>query len=88
MAAFRALHELHVLHRDAAIRNVVYDKPNDNLMVVDFERAEIQHRRPLQPINTNHRRKRKRASNKLEGSGSNEYEREMGVIFQCFRKFG
>jgi hypothetical protein len=88
MAAFRALHELHILHRDAAIRNIVYDKPNDSLLIVDFERAEIQHRQPLQPINTNYRRKRKRASNRLEGSGSNEYEGEMGIIFQCFRRFG
>jgi hypothetical protein len=87
-AAFRALHELHVLHRDAAIRNIVYDKPNDNLMIVDFERAEIQHRQPLQPISTNYRKKRKWASNKLERSGSNGYEGEIGIIFQCFRRFG
>jgi hypothetical protein len=88
MTAFRALHELHVLHRDAAIRNIVYDKPNDNLMIVDFERAKIQHRQPLQPITTNHRRKRKRASSKLEGCTNNDYEGEMGLIFQCFRRFG
>jgi hypothetical protein len=63
-------------------------KPNDNLMIVDFERAEIQHRQPLQPITTNQRRKRKRSSNKLEGSANNDYEGEIGVILQCFRRFG
>ncbi|ODH21888.1 hypothetical protein ACO22_05609 [Paracoccidioides brasiliensis] len=39
--AFTALHRLHVLHHDAELRNIVYDKLKDRLMIVDFERARV-----------------------------------------------
>jgi hypothetical protein len=53
------LHQLHVLHRDAELWNVVYDREKDSLMVVDFERAEIYDRQALQPIDANSIEKRR-----------------------------
>ncbi|KAJ4864936.1 hypothetical protein T069G_01466 [Trichoderma breve] len=35
----KAIHKLGVLHRDAELRNILYDEHSDTLMVVDFERS-------------------------------------------------
>ncbi|KAI1314016.1 hypothetical protein F5Y03DRAFT_380867 [Xylaria venustula] len=45
--AFQAIHKLNILHRDAEPRNLLYNALNDNVMVVDFERAELTSRKPL-----------------------------------------
>ncbi|KAI0423988.1 hypothetical protein F5Y09DRAFT_336142 [Xylaria sp. FL1042] len=55
--AFRAIHKLKVLHRDAEPRNVLYDAQSGNVMVVDFERAELVSREPLGVISPNRKRK-------------------------------
>ena len=44
---FKAVRELHVLHRDAEPRNILYNTISDSVMVVDFERAELHDRQPL-----------------------------------------
>ncbi|KAH0531928.1 hypothetical protein TsFJ059_000690, partial [Trichoderma semiorbis] len=36
---FKAIHKLRVLHRDAELRNILYDEHSGTLMVVDFERS-------------------------------------------------
>ncbi|KAF3760063.1 hypothetical protein M406DRAFT_269932 [Cryphonectria parasitica EP155] len=43
-SAFASLHQLQVLHGDAEARNLTYDQ---NIMIVDFERAELYNRQPL-----------------------------------------
>ena len=58
--AYKAVHKLRVLHRDAQPRNILYNTSSRGFMVVDFERAESQRRRPLAPIEPNQNRKRKR----------------------------
>ena len=44
---YRAVHRLSVLHRDAEPRNILYDTISDNVMLVDFERAELLDRQSL-----------------------------------------
>ncbi|KFG87254.1 hypothetical protein MANI_027774 [Metarhizium anisopliae] len=58
--AFKAIHNLRVLHRDAEPRNILYNTTSCGLMVVDFERAEFHGRQPLASIRLNENRKRKR----------------------------
>ncbi|KAJ5145520.1 uncharacterized protein N7515_000084 [Penicillium bovifimosum] len=41
-----AVHRLGVLHRDAEIRNLLYNSETDNVVILDFERAEILERHP------------------------------------------
>ncbi|KAI0972048.1 hypothetical protein F4678DRAFT_472082 [Xylaria arbuscula] len=55
--AFQAIHQLKILHRDAEPRNVLYDAHSDNVMIVDFERAELVGREPLGVISPNRKRK-------------------------------
>ncbi|KAJ5542391.1 hypothetical protein N7461_008394 [Penicillium sp. DV-2018c] len=56
-----AVHRLGVLHRDAELRNFLYNAETDNVIVLDFERAEILKQRPaLGLVSPN--RKRKHAS--------------------------
>ena len=63
--AFKELHRLYVLHRDAEPRNLVYDTCTRSLMIVDFERAEVRERQPLDPISPNKQGQgRKHASRK------------------------
>ncbi|KAF5136461.1 hypothetical protein E5D57_000223 [Metarhizium anisopliae] len=58
--AFKAIHNLRVLHHDAEPRNILYNTTSRELMVVDFERAEFHGRQPLASIGPNESRKRKR----------------------------
>ncbi|KJK88393.1 hypothetical protein H633G_07733 [Metarhizium anisopliae BRIP 53284] len=58
--AFKAIHNLRVLHHDAEPRNILYNTTSRGLMVVDFERAEFYGRQPLASIGPNENRKRKR----------------------------
>jgi len=73
-ATFEAVHKLGVLHRDAEIRNFLYD--NGSFMVVDFERAEFRGRQSLGSIAPNgQNRKRKRKT--LRGKGKDDFTREL-----------
>ncbi|RWA12625.1 hypothetical protein EKO27_g2500 [Xylaria grammica] len=56
-AGFKAVHSLHVLHGDAEPRNILYDADNGDVMIVDFERAQLLHREPLGLISSNRKRK-------------------------------
>lgn len=63
--ATRALGQFHqriVLHGDTELWNLVYDKVEDRLMVVNLERATI--RKPLGKLSSNRNRNRKRGLEK------------------------
>ena len=45
--AIKQLHRFQVLHHDAEARNMLYNTDTGNLMIVDFERAELRSRQPL-----------------------------------------
>ena len=78
--AFKALHRLHVLHRDAEIRNMVYDRQTDNLMIVDFERSEIRDRPALKSVDLNRPiRKRKYKCSQVEGK-TDDFEAELRSV--------
>ncbi|KAK1637271.1 hypothetical protein BDP81DRAFT_427086 [Colletotrichum phormii] len=51
--AYKAIHRLHILHRDAEPRNIVYEEGSGNVMIVDFERAELCGRQPLGSLSSN-----------------------------------
>ncbi|OAQ58949.1 serine threonine protein kinase [Pochonia chlamydosporia 170] len=73
--AFKAMHKLRVLHRDAEPRNILYNTTSRELMVVDFERAEFHGRRPLGSIGPNQSRKRKRGV--LQNQKKDDFAREL-----------
>ncbi|KAK1973778.1 hypothetical protein LZ30DRAFT_609870, partial [Colletotrichum cereale] len=51
--AYKELHKLGILHGDAEPRNVLRNTVSGNIMVVDFERAELRCRPPLGSISLN-----------------------------------
>ena len=57
VTAVQALHRLRVLHRDAELRNILWNEQGRHLMMIDFEGAEL-HRQPLGVISPNRKRKR------------------------------
>ncbi|PGH08937.1 hypothetical protein GX51_00994 [Blastomyces parvus] len=58
--ALQAIHALGVLHRDAETRNMFWSAEDENVLVIDFERAEIllPERAPLGNTSPNQKRKR------------------------------
>jgi tRNA A-37 threonylcarbamoyl transferase component Bud32 len=52
-AALQALHHLRVLHKDAELRNMLWDDQHGSLVLVDLERAGIRARQPLSAISPN-----------------------------------
>ena len=45
-AVFETVHELHVLHRDAEPRNILFEAEDANVMLLDFEGAEFRREQP------------------------------------------
>ncbi|KAL8383701.1 hypothetical protein RB595_010754 [Gaeumannomyces hyphopodioides] len=74
--AFTELHRLGVYHSDAKVRNFVYDR---NIMVVDFERAEV-----LGPNGQNRKRKRGLPQNQGKDPFAEELRLAVEDISQCF----
>ncbi|GBF62044.1 hypothetical protein TMEN_4568 [Trichophyton mentagrophytes] len=64
--SLRAIHALGVLHRDAEPRNLLWSEEGENVLVIDFERAEVlrSERAPLGSMSLN--RKRKKGSGNME----------------------
>ena len=81
--AFKKLHVLRVLHRDAKPRNLLYDPKTRTLMVVDFERAEFRERQPLGPISPNGQRKRKRGQEDMKDDFERELQSVVGQVSSC-----
>ncbi|EGY23835.1 hypothetical protein VDGD_05273 [Verticillium dahliae] len=81
-AAFTEIHKLKVLHRDGKPRNVLYDAGSSQIMIVDFERAELRNRQPLGPISLNGQpRKRKRKA--VKTNGSDPFAMELRSVVEC-----
>ncbi|EER24898.1 hypothetical protein CPC735_014960 [Coccidioides posadasii C735 delta SOWgp] len=77
-AAYKEMHKLGVLHCDAAPRNVLHDKHTGTVMIVDFERSELDSREALGPISPNAgNRKRKRV---ISRQGEDAFARELSSI--------
>jgi hypothetical protein len=76
----KALHKFKVLHRDAEPRNLLYDVENDQVMIIDLERAEYLGRQPLRPIQAN--RKKKRTGDKHQGN-EDVFDRERRFALGC-----
>ena len=43
----RAIHQLEILHHDIARRNMLWDPVLQRVIWLDFDRAQVRHRRPL-----------------------------------------
>jgi serine/threonine protein kinase len=72
---------LRVLHRDGKPRNILHDAGSSQVMIVDFERAELCNRRPLGPTSPNGQaRKRKRKASK---KGSDLFTMELRSVVAC-----
>ncbi|CAK7265294.1 hypothetical protein SEPCBS119000_001439 [Sporothrix epigloea] len=56
ISAYASLHQLHVFHADAEVRNITYD---GTPLIVDFERAKLRRRQPLGAMSRNRIQKRK-----------------------------
>ncbi|KAL7622747.1 hypothetical protein AAE478_006425 [Parahypoxylon ruwenzoriense] len=83
-AAFRALHQLQVLHGDAEPRNVLYDVHAGRAMIVDFERAQVvRDRWPLGPTSPN----RKRKHGTLQKQTRDDFSMEVQSIIASVRHF-
>ncbi|KAI0528405.1 hypothetical protein GGR58DRAFT_509396 [Xylaria digitata] len=75
----RAVHEHGVLHRDLMPRNMLWNEETGQVMVIDFERAELVKRRTvLGAISANRKRKRRSDATmaKLAGDRSSVFARE------------
>lgn len=57
---FMAIHKLRVLHRDAELRNILYDEHSGTLMVVDFERSAYWKRQAQASVSGKDRQARKK----------------------------
>ncbi|KNG46173.1 hypothetical protein TW65_07084 [Stemphylium lycopersici] len=53
-----AIHRLGVLHKDLMPRNILWNEETGRVMVIDFERAEIEQRTVLGAISVNRKRKK------------------------------
>ncbi|KAI5362607.1 hypothetical protein J4E82_011684, partial [Alternaria postmessia] len=53
-----AIHRLGVLHRDLMLRNILWNEETGHVMVIDFERAEMEQRTVLGAISANRKRKK------------------------------
>lgn len=53
----KALRKFKVLHRNAELRNLLYDVENDQIMIIDLERVEYPGRQQRRPIQANGKRK-------------------------------
>ncbi|KAL5400376.1 hypothetical protein PMIN04_013202 [Paraphaeosphaeria minitans] len=48
-----AIHGLWVLHKDLEPRNILWNEETDHVMVIDFERAEVEQRTILGVVSAN-----------------------------------
>ncbi|KAL5397723.1 hypothetical protein PMIN03_012853 [Paraphaeosphaeria minitans] len=62
-----AIHGLRVLHKDLMPRNILWNEETNRVMVIDFERAEVEQRTVLGVISANRKRKRPTGSSTKQG---------------------
>ncbi|KAF6821137.1 hypothetical protein CPLU01_12564 [Colletotrichum plurivorum] len=82
--AYKRIHNLHVLHRDAEPRNIMYDKGSGNIMVVDFERAEFRGRQPLGLLGPNAWNQRKQG--RTQEKGKDDFKKEQESVIQSITR--
>ncbi|KAF9878757.1 hypothetical protein CkaCkLH20_03657 [Colletotrichum karsti] len=78
--AYKEIHKLQILHRDAEPRNIVYEEENGKVMIVDFERAEFRGRQPLGALSPNAWNKRKRGGAKKRQTNDFTKEEESVIL--------
>jgi hypothetical protein len=61
------IHGLWVLHEDLMARNISWNEETERVMVIDFERAEVEQRTVLGVISANRKRKRRAESLSKQG---------------------
>jgi tRNA A-37 threonylcarbamoyl transferase component Bud32 len=62
-----ASHGLRVLHKDLMPRNILLNEETKHVMVIDFERAEVEQRTVLGVVSANRKRKRPTDSSAKQG---------------------
>ncbi|OJD13562.1 hypothetical protein AJ78_05999 [Emergomyces pasteurianus Ep9510] len=94
--ALQAIHALGVLHHDAEERNMFWSVEGENVLVIDFERAEIvrPERAPLENTSLNQKRKRRvesmSAETKLDVRHKQieaKFERELKAMAWSLNKY-
>lgn len=80
--SFQAIHHLGVLHRDVAQRNMLWDAKQNQLMIIDFERAEIQESRSvLGTISPNRKRKRATTTTTTRTKRAATQQKQLNDVF-------
>ncbi|KAH0421175.1 hypothetical protein CcaCcLH18_13593 [Colletotrichum camelliae] len=79
-AAYKEIHKLHVLHKDAEPRNIVYEEGTGKVMIVDFERAEFHGRQPLGSLSPNAQNQRKQR--RIQKQGKDDFVTERESVIQ------
>ncbi|QKX56736.1 uncharacterized protein TRUGW13939_03842 [Talaromyces rugulosus] len=85
--SLRAIHELGILHSDVTILgNIIWNEENNQVMFIDFERAQYQKRRPAGTIPANKKRKRVFSIwDKSPNKQTNRFERETSRMISALR---
>lgn len=85
---FTELHTLGILHRDGEPRNILYNSADDTLMIADFERAECRRCEPLELVNPNGRKRKRRKGMPRRLGGTDDFTRELHRVVEgvsrCF----
>jgi hypothetical protein len=83
-----AIHNQNVIHKDPAPRNWLYNPESKNVVIFDFERAEIIHPRPiLSLISPNRKRKRSTIDGSEKKSLSPGFAQELNKAVHELRGF-
>ena len=86
VTAYREMHKLRVLHRDAELRNILYNVDSGELMVVDFERAECRGGQPLgslSPDGLNRKRKCRTSPKQWKDDFAKELDHAIWQASEC-----
>jgi hypothetical protein len=79
--AMGKIHELNILHRDVAVRNMAFG--SGRLMILDFERAEYRCRQPLGESSTNKQKRPRVAPKQRPGDFKGELRQIVRVFDEC-----
>jgi tRNA A-37 threonylcarbamoyl transferase component Bud32 len=80
-----ALHKRRVLHKDPELRNWLWDEQRGSIMLIDFERASVRDRPPLNVLSPNRKRNRQ---GELKGVGEDDaFDREMQIVRNCVARY-
>lgn len=80
MRALEALHQRHVVHGDAELRNFLYDEAANRAMIIDLERAVIRKSKPLAKISPNQTRLGRRGTDEKQKPAVDAFAREIRAL--------